>query len=570
MDEETTEEAPPKPKRRKTKTSSSSAVKVDVEDDSGTKNKCEPTSQSEDQHPTDTFGPTAVDFSSLGDASVDRSGASTPMIDYSSLGNGTSNSNLISFEDVGSSPKQTLKLQRVKPTKLKFKFSSGKIGSLNYNQCEGQSSRAILLPERDGLEVTPVHDSLSRPFFPGEEELPLHADFDFCGRKEDGTPNRREWEKCTATIQCDKDTKRLFQQLQRPYGNHSSFFRHLILLEKYWRAGELIIASSASPKAVYYVNSVQNRIRAYEGCPSSTYTHHKPPYCSLPQMSSTTSAMPLPVIDLPLKRRLGEGILTAPDGSTRPITISRMSGMTISPQPMTFTSLSSAGGVSLSHSRMPVFTTFSQNASSPASQKVLMDTIATSAGSHFQHANRVPNVLQVTAGGKSFSILPGLAQIRQIQALQQRKQRIQRQKQQQQQGGSCFEPMICDVRSLATENGSGLWDQNVTEQSSNSKQQPNMLVSLLPKTNASTAFKPSTIVTPTGIVLSRKPEISVTAVAEKNDVALTPKSVSGKKESVSKAKPVSEKLNVMKGKSLLEKKDTVEQAAVSEMEEGLP
>lgn len=569
MDEETAKEAPPKPKRRKTKASSSTAVKVDGEDDSGAKSKCELTSQSEDQHLTDAFGPATADFSSLGDASIDRSGASTPMIDYSSLGNGTSNSNLISFEDIGSSQKQTLKLQRVKPTKLKLKFSSGKIGSLNYDQSEGQSTRSILLPERDGLEVTPIHDSLSRPFYPGEEELPLHANFDFHGRKEEGTANRRgEWEKCTATIQFDKDTKSLFQQLQRPYGNHSSFFRHLILLEKYWRSGELILASSASSKAVNYVNSVQNRIHAYEGCPSSAFTRLKSPCSSLPQLSSTTSTMPVPVIDLPLKRRVGEGFLTAADGSIKPITITRMSGISISPRPGTFTSLSSAGGVSSSQSCMPVFTSFPRNSSSPAPQKVIMDTITTSAGSHFQQSRRVPNVLQVTAGGKSFSIVPGLAQIRHIQAIQQQQHRSQRQ--QQQQGSSCFEPMICDVRSLATENGSGLWDQNVTEHSGNSKQQPNISVSLLPKTNASTAFKPSTIVTPTGIVLSRKPEISVTAVTEKKDVALKPKAVSGKRESVSKAKPVSEKLDLMKAKALLKKKDTVVHASVPEMKAGLP
>ncbi|XP_023706258.1 uncharacterized protein LOC111863791 isoform X2 [Cryptotermes secundus] len=567
MDEETAKEAPPKPKRRKTKASSSTTVKVDGEDDSGTKSKCELTSHLEDQRLTDTFGAATADFSILGDASIDRSGASTPMIDYSSLGNGTSN--LISFEDIGSSHKQTLKLQRVKPTKLKLKFSSGKIGSLNYDQSEGQSTRSILLPERDGLEVTPIHDSLSTPFYPGEEELPLHANFDFHGRKEEGTANRRgEWEKCTATIQFDKDTKSLFQQLQRPYGNHSSFFRHLILLEKYWRSGELILASSASSKAVNYVNSVQNRIHAYEGCPSSTFTRLKSPCSSLPQFSSTTSAMPVPVIDLPLKRRLGEGILTAADGSLKPITITRMSGISISPRPGTFTSLSSAGGVSSSQSRVPVFTSFPQNSSCPAPQKVIVDTIATSAGSHFQHSKRVPNVLQVTAGGKSFSIVPGLTQIRHIQAIQQQQHRSQRQ--QQQQGSSCFEPMICDVRSLATENGAGLWDQNVTEQSGNSKQQPNISVSLLPKTNASTAFKPSTIVTPTGIVLSRKPEISVTTVTEKKDVALKPKAISGKRESVSKDKPVSEKLDLMRAKVLLEKEDTMVLAPVAEMKAGLP
>lgn len=536
-------------------------MKGDCAIDSGTKSKCEVTSESENQHRADAFGPATVDFSSLCDVSVDRSGASTPMIDYSSLGNGTSNSNFISFDDVGSSRKQTLKLERVKPTKVKFKLDSGKIGSLSYNHSVEQSSGSIQLPERDGLEVTPVHDSVSRPFYPGEEELPLCANFEFHGKKEEDMQNNRrgEWEKCTATIQFDKDTKSLFQQLQRPYGNHSSFFRHLILLEKYWRSGELILAPNASSRAMNYVNSVQNRIRAYEG--HSSIAHVSSPCSSTPHLSSATSAPLVPVIDLPLKRRLGGGILTASDGTSRPVTITRMSGVSISPMPVTFTSVSSGVGVPLSQSRMPLFTSFPQNSPS-APRKVIIDTATTSTGSHFQQSRRIPNVLQVTAGGKSFSIVPGLTQIRHIQTIKQQHQ-FQRQ---QQQESSCFEPMICDVRSLATENGSDLWDQNVTQHTDKSNQKPNISVSLLPKTSTGNALKPSTIVTPTGIVLSRKPEISVTAVTEEKDVTLKPKAISGKRDSVSKVKPLSEKLGLVKTKAVVKKKEMVLQPAVSEMD----
>jgi hypothetical protein len=85
MDEETAEQVPPKPKRRKTKSSTSATVKVDGDYENGTKSKCEPTSQSEDQHLTDGFGPPTVDFGGLGDILVDRSGASTPMIDRKSV-----------------------------------------------------------------------------------------------------------------------------------------------------------------------------------------------------------------------------------------------------------------------------------------------------------------------------------------------------------------------------------------------------------------------------------------------------------------------------------------------------
>jgi hypothetical protein len=77
-------------------------------------------------------------------------------------------------------------------------------------------------------------------------------------------------------------------------------------------------------------------------------------------------------------------------------------------------------------------------------------------------------------------------------------------------------------------------------------------------------------VTPTGIVLSRKPDISVTAVTEKKNVTLKVKPVSGKRESISRVKPVSENVDLMKAKEVLEKKDTVLQLGVLGMKDGLP
>jgi hypothetical protein len=57
---------------------------------------------------------------------------------------------------------------------------------------------------------------------------------------------------------------------------------------------------------------------------------------------------------------------------------------------------------------------------------------------------------------------------------------------------------------------------------------------------------------------------------EKKNFTLKAKPVSSKRESISKVKPMSEKLDLMKAKAVLEKKDTVLQVEVVEMKEGLP
>lgn len=101
-----------------------------------------------------------------------------------------------------------------------------------------------------------------RTLFPGEEEMNLHGKIEF-GNVREITP--QGWEKCATMIQYDRDTKMLWQELQRPYGNQSSFLRHLILLEKYYRSGDLILAPNASRNAINYSTSVQNRLISYEG-----------------------------------------------------------------------------------------------------------------------------------------------------------------------------------------------------------------------------------------------------------------------------------------------------------------
>ena len=80
-----------------------------------------------------------------------------------------------------------------------------------------------------------------------------------------GAESAANLQRCSVTIQFDVNTKKLWQELHYPYGNYTSFFRHLILLEKYWRSGDLALSSTASQKSSVYIKSVHNRIEAYEG-----------------------------------------------------------------------------------------------------------------------------------------------------------------------------------------------------------------------------------------------------------------------------------------------------------------
>ena len=69
---------------------------------------------------------------------------------------------------------------------------------------------------------------------------------------------------CSITISFDANTQKLWDDLHLPYENYTSFFRHLILLEKYFRNGDLVLSDNASQKASSYIKSLQNRIEEYE------------------------------------------------------------------------------------------------------------------------------------------------------------------------------------------------------------------------------------------------------------------------------------------------------------------
>ncbi|XP_044255471.1 uncharacterized protein LOC123005682 isoform X2 [Tribolium madens] len=140
-----------------------------------------------------------------------------------------------------------------------------------------------------------------RQLFPCEEDLPLQGTIEF-GNVKERTPEG--WEKCTSVIQYDMETKHLWQELQKPYGNQSSFLRHLILLEKYFRNGDLILAPNASHHSINYSESVHNRLRAYDNIPSSA--GNVQPISMIPfnkvQKSTNgivTSAPPNPVKETP-------------------------------------------------------------------------------------------------------------------------------------------------------------------------------------------------------------------------------------------------------------------------------
>ena len=69
---------------------------------------------------------------------------------------------------------------------------------------------------------------------------------------------------CSITISFDLNTQKLWDDLHLPYETYTSFFRHLILLEKYFRNGDLVLSESASTKASSYIRSLQNRIEEFE------------------------------------------------------------------------------------------------------------------------------------------------------------------------------------------------------------------------------------------------------------------------------------------------------------------
>ncbi|XP_033169053.1 LOW QUALITY PROTEIN: uncharacterized protein LOC117146725 [Drosophila mauritiana] len=101
-----------------------------------------------------------------------------------------------------------------------------------------------------------------RELFHGEEELGVQFKVPFGCSSSQRTPEG--WTRVQTFLQYDEPTRRLWEELQKPYGNQSSFLRHLILLEKYYRNGDLVLAPHASSNATVYTETVRQRLNSFD------------------------------------------------------------------------------------------------------------------------------------------------------------------------------------------------------------------------------------------------------------------------------------------------------------------
>ena len=133
---------------------------------------------------------------------------------------------------------------------------------------QGQTQKQRKDENSDMARALKANPNISmRELFPGEEEMGLQINIPFSSNNNQRTPEG--WIKVQTTLQYDDTTRSMWEDLQRPYGNQSSFLRHLILLEKYYRNGDLVLSQSASNSAITYSNSVHNRIRSYDNIPTN-------------------------------------------------------------------------------------------------------------------------------------------------------------------------------------------------------------------------------------------------------------------------------------------------------------
>lgn len=149
-----------------------------------------------------------------------------------------------------------------------------------HQKMHGEKRQQQLRSSNEDISNLRTNPNISmRELFPGEEEMGLNLSIPFGNswRTPDG------WQKVTSTIQYDEPTRKLWEDLQKPYGNQSSFIRHLLLLEKYFRNGDLLLVPNANHNAITYCESVQHRLQAFDNIPPRSVS-------ILPQNSSTQSA----------------------------------------------------------------------------------------------------------------------------------------------------------------------------------------------------------------------------------------------------------------------------------------
>lgn len=248
-----------------------------------------------------------------------------------------------------------------------------------------------------------------RELFPGEEEMGLNINIPFGNswRTPDG------WQKVTSTIQYDEPTRKLWEDLQKPYGNQSSFIRHLLLLEKYFRNGDLLLVQNANHNAVTYCESVQHRLQAFDNIP--------PRPVSISQILSQNSTIQTAAMDLATKSittankavTISKVSAQPPPSQPSPLKQSPALSITANPKPTTndaaSTSLLKSSVAQIPRSKSYTVTTEPINNLDKIDLTKAMNSIANSTGaSTSTNANATANSAATTPKNKNPGLPPEL------------------------------------------------------------------------------------------------------------------------------------------------------------------
>lgn len=97
----------------------------------------------------------------------------------------------------------------------------------------------------------------------------IHNDVSTDQNPAPGTSAQASRSKNKMTVECymNEANQNMWEEFQKPYGNQSTFMRHLILLEKYFRSGDISVTPNANQDAIAYVEKVRNRFEAYDNVP---------------------------------------------------------------------------------------------------------------------------------------------------------------------------------------------------------------------------------------------------------------------------------------------------------------
>ncbi|BES92959.1 Hypothetical protein NTJ_05769 [Nesidiocoris tenuis] len=165
---------------------------------------------------------------------------------------------------LGDQPQQQARIQ------VKFgNVNIGTLSNLNIGQQAGSSASTSTSAARTAPTTSAHASSNLNGASASHSNESTYPDIALIANLEYQGPNTPDgsWERYNSTLQFDKKTKQLWTELQRPYGSQTSFLRHLVMLERVWRDGYLVLAPEADEAASRYITSARNRIRAFETQP---------------------------------------------------------------------------------------------------------------------------------------------------------------------------------------------------------------------------------------------------------------------------------------------------------------